>query len=271
MEKKKTVKKAVKKAVKKVVKKAVKKVVKKTIKKTANKRSAKKVAKRINTAYKKVSKKQAERLAPEEVIILEDSGMSLKEYNIFARRNGIVPIEEIAKPIRLTDDDVYRMNKEQAEPAEGKTINLQGTARIVAKMTDYGRDMQRKHQTVVDRANKMADEYIKQNPSVRVIGNGRLAAAEYKTTPEQRESLGRVNLSMLNSTRRIQPLPDDTRQDSKASCACPLCIPEPKPLKLKYRTRTARAVAAIRRTANNAWVRVSNRVGDFFMWFDKYK
>ncbi len=33
---------------------------------------------------------------------------------------------------------------------QGKTINLKGTARIVTKMTDYGRDMQRKHQILED-------------------------------------------------------------------------------------------------------------------------
>ncbi len=149
---------------------------------------------------------------------------------------------------------------------QGKIVNLQGTARIATKMTDYGRRQVEEHETVVGRANKMADEYTKQNPSVRVLGNGHLAAAKYKTTPEQRGSLGRINLSMLNSSRRVQQLPDDMRQDSKASCACPICT-----LKPEYKTRTARAVAAIRRTANNAWVRVSNRIGDFFMWFEEYK
>ncbi len=196
-----------KKTVKKVTKK---KVVKKVVKRKYTKRTAEKVAKRINTAFKKVSKKQAERLSPEEVIILEDSGMSLKVYNVFARRNGIVPIKEHdATPAEDVPD------------TEGKTINLKGTAKIVTKMTDYGRDMQNKHQ-------------------------------------------------ILEDARRIQPLPDDMRQDSKASCACPICT-----LKLEYKhwydMPCPQAAAAIRRMAKNVWVRVSNRIGDFFMWFEEYK
>lgn len=113
------------------------------------------------------------------------------------------------------------------DKSQGKTINLQGTAKIVTKMTDYGRDMQNKHQILED-------------------------ARRIQTLPED--------------ARRVQQLPDDMRQDSKASCACPICT-----LKPEYKTRTARAVAVIRHTANNAWVRVSNRIGDFFMWFEEYK
>ncbi len=208
-----------KKAKKAIKKKAVKKAVKKLAKKKTAKKDAKKV---INTAYKKVSKKQAERLSPEEVIILEDSGMSLKEYNIFARRNGIVPIEEI-----------------KALAPEGKTINLQGTARIVTKMTAYGRQQAE------------ADAQAKDEQTTP-------QTAKYKLTQEQAGSLNRMNESMLNRVRRIQPLPAALRQDTlclspESSCACPLCAPKPE-----YKSRTARAVAAIRHTASNAWAWFEN-------------
>ncbi len=94
---------------------------------------------------------------------------------------------------------------------QGKIVNLQGTAKIVTKMTQYGRDMQRKHQ-------------------------------------------------ILEDARRIQPLPEDMRQDSRASCACPICTTKPE-----YKTRTARAVAAIRHTANNAWTWFENLADSAFV------
>jgi hypothetical protein len=93
----------------------------------------------------------------------------------------------------------------------GKTVNLQGTAKMKVNVTahgrQYGRDMQLKHQ-------------------------------------------------ILEEVRRIQPLPIELQRNSQnqfVSKAYPECT-----LKLEYKTRTARAIAAIRHTANKAWTLISD-------------
>ena len=92
-------------------KNAVKKM-KKTVKKLTKNTIKKNDAKKVVKTVKKVTKKRT--------------------------------VEEVQKELR----DIAVPS--DAVPCEGKTINFKGTAKIVTKMAQYGRDTHRKHQILED-------------------------------------------------------------------------------------------------------------------------
>lgn len=231
-----------KKTTKKVVKKTVKKVIKKTVKRTS-----KKVAKKI------VAKKDILTITTDGTVGLTPGSPSAMLDIQAPAKGGIV--------------------------SEDKTVNLQGTTRIVTKMTDFGRRQAVEQETDDNRFNAMANEWVRHFygvKAVRSMNNAELVAALDKAeqaklqeelsvsvnvvhTADKDQAVKRYGLnertigSIMKDARRIQPLPDGMRRDTLRGFTKDTLKPE-----YRNQTRTVRAIAAIRHTANNAWTALWN-------------
>ncbi len=139
--------------------------------------------------------------------------------------------------------------------SRGGIVNLQGTAKMMTKMTAYGRTQ----------ANKHINAHTTTPHRIKIIN-----VADSSEVTRQLESNKESICDILRRTPRIQPLPKNIcSRDNKGRF-----MPKYQPtctLKPEYKTRTARVIAAIRHTANNFWVLLCNAYDRAWQWNHRRK